>query len=99
MINISNDQLTVAINEKGAELQSVQLNGLEYLWQADAKYWGKHAPVLFPVVGELRDGKYFFEGREYKLARHGFARDKIFKAEQTSGTSVTFALQDDAETL
>jgi galactose mutarotase-like enzyme len=99
MIYISNEQLTVTINEKGAELQSVQLNGLEYLWQADGKYWGKHSPVLFPVVGELRDGKYFFEGREYRLSRHGFARDKIFKAEQTSETSVTLTLQDDAETL
>jgi galactose mutarotase-like enzyme len=99
MIYISNDQIKVTISEKGAELQSVQLNGLEYLWQADGKYWGKHSPVLFPVVGELRDGKYFFEGREYKLSRHGFARDKIFKAEQTSGISAIFTLQNDAETL
>ncbi len=46
MIYISNNQLTVTINEKGAELQSVQLNGLEYLWQADGKYWGKHSPIV-----------------------------------------------------
>ena len=60
MIQISNDQLTVAIHEKGAELQSIQLNGMEYLWQADPKYWGKHSPVLFPIVGELKGWQIYF---------------------------------------
>jgi len=46
MITISNDKLSVIVSEKGAELQSLQYNGLEYLWQAEAS-WPKHAPVLF----------------------------------------------------
>ena len=50
MVGINNDKLAVIINEKGAELQSMRLNGNEYLWQADAAYWGKHSPVLFPIV-------------------------------------------------
>ena len=99
MIQLANKQLVVTINEKGAELQSTQLNGLEYLWQADAKYWGKHSPVLFPIVGELKDGKYIFNGKEYFLPRHGFARDKIFEVEQTSETSATFSLHSNDETL
>ena len=79
MIQLNNDHLAISINEKGAELQSVQLNKLEYLWQADPDYWSKHSPVLFPIVGELKDGKYTFDNKEYHLSRHGFARDKIFE--------------------
>jgi galactose mutarotase-like enzyme len=99
MIQIANSQLTVRVNEKGAELQSIQLNGLEYLWQADIKYWGKHSPVLFPIVGELKDGKYIFDNKEYALSRHGFARDKVFEAKQTSEASVILTLRSTIETL
>ncbi|KAA9036510.1 aldose 1-epimerase family protein [Ginsengibacter hankyongi] len=99
MIQIANEQLVVIITDKGAELQSIQLNGLEYLWQADAQYWGKHSPILFPIVGELKDGKYIFDRKEYFLPRHGFARDKIFEVEQTSETSATFTLHSSDETL
>ena len=99
MIQIENDHLVVRINEKGAELQSVQLNALEYLWQADPNYWGKHAPVLFPIIGELKDGKYIFENKEYHLPRHGFARDKMFEATQTSSSSAIFTLHNNADTL
>ena len=99
MIQISNDRLSVIVNEKGAELQSIQLNGLEYLWQADAKHWSKHSPVLFPIVGELKDGKYIFNNKEYFLSRHGFARDKMFEAKQTSDSSAIFTLHSNNETL
>jgi len=99
MIQIKNDHLAVAISEKGAELQSIQLNALEYLWQADPNYWAKHSPVLFPIIGELKDGKYIFDNKEYHLPRHGFARDKIFEAKQTSDTSAIFTLHSNADTL
>jgi|SRR6185437_15731541 len=99
MIQLKSDHLAVAISEKGAELQSIQLNALEYLWQADPNYWAKHSPVLFPIIGELKDGKYIFDSKEYHLPRHGFARDKIFEAKQTSDTSAIFTLHSNAETL
>src|SRR5665213_3258056 len=99
MIQIENDHLVVRINKKGAELQSVQLNALEYLWQADPNYWSKHAPVLFPIIGELKDGKYLFKNKEYHLPRHGFARDKMFEATQTSSSSAIFTLHSNEETL
>lgn len=95
MITISNDHLSAKISEKGAELQSLQYKNIEYMWQANPAWWAKHSPILFPVIGELKDGKYIFEGREYSMPRHGFARDKIFQASQTSATSVTFMLNDD----
>ncbi|HVZ96143.1 MAG TPA: aldose 1-epimerase family protein [Chitinophagaceae bacterium] len=99
MITIKNNDLTAIISDKGAELQSLRANGIEYLWQARPEFWAKHSPVLFPVVGELKNGFYIFDNREYKLSRHGFARDKIFRAEQRSATSAIFTLQSDEETL
>jgi len=99
MIQLTNGDLAVSIQEKGAELQSLQLNGLEYLWQANAAHWSKHSPVLFPIVGALKDGKYFFNNKEYKLSRHGFARDKTFEAEKTSPASAVFTLRSDEQTL
>lgn len=99
MIKIENDHLVIKISEKGAELQSIQLNALEYLWQADPNYWSKHSPVLFPVIGELKDGKYIFDNKEYHLPRHGFVRDKTFEAKHTSDTSAIFTLHSNADTL
>lgn len=99
MIQLHNDKLAVTINEKGAELQSLQLNGIEYLWQANAAYWGKHAPVLFPIVGELKDGNYIFNNKQYKLSRHGFARDKMFEASQQNETSAVLSLKSNKDTL
>jgi galactose mutarotase-like enzyme len=99
MVQIEDDHLVARINENGAELQSIKLDGREYLWQGDPAYWGKHAPVLFPIIGELKDGKYIFDNKEYHLPRHGFARDNQFEAKQTSLASATFTLLSNAETL
>lgn len=99
MIQLQNNKLSVAVSEKGAELQSLQLNNVEYLWQADAAFWGKHSPVLFPIIGELKDGKYIFDNKEYKLSRHGFARDKMFEVTASSQTQAIFSLKSDESTL
>ena len=99
MIQLQNNKLSVAVSEKGAELQSLQLNNVEYLWQADAAFWGKHSPVLFPIIGELKDGKYIFDNKEYKLSRHGFARDKAFGVTASSQTQAIFSLKSDESTL
>ena len=56
MITLQNDVLlAVEINELGAQLHSIKRrdNGLEYLWQGDARSWGRQAPILFPFVGRV----------------------------------------------
>jgi galactose mutarotase-like enzyme len=58
----------------------------------DAAYWGKHSPVLFPIVGSLKDNTYFYEEKAYQLGRHGFARDSIFEIETQTEDTVTFLL-------
>ena len=101
MFTLENDNLKVTISAKGAELQSIynKHTKLEYLWSGDPKFWAKKSPVLFPIVGELKDGKYIFNNKEYKLPRHGFARDKTFEAEQKDSTCAVFTLKSDEKTF
>lgn len=80
LYHLSNAYLSLAVDTMGAELQSLYAvaEQREYIWQADAAYWGKHAPVLFPIVGALKGGGYTYKGQPFKLAKHGFARDQQF---------------------
>ncbi|GAA4302713.1 aldose 1-epimerase family protein [Compostibacter hankyongensis] len=100
MITLRNEKLQVRIHPKGAELQSLFGTGTqtEYLWKGDPAYWGKHSPVLFPVIGALRNDRYRYNGREYTLPRHGFARDLLFTPEETAGHMANFVLHSSAET-
>ena len=96
---LKNEQLQVVVSEHGAELQSIlDAEGKEYLWQGDPKYWGRRSPILFPIVCGLWDDCYRLDGYEYKMARHGFARDMDFKLINKTDTKVTFALEDSPET-
>jgi len=91
---LSNGIITIAVSPNGAELTSIKKDatGREYLWQADPKYWKRHSPVLFPIVGSVWDGEYRSKGqkgvlqagepyveRSFKLGQHGFARDMVFQ--------------------
>ncbi len=100
MITLQNETLTAVIANKGAELQQLKHNhtGIDYLWSGDAAYWGKHSPVLFPIVGGLKDDTYFYNGHQYHLPRHGFARDRDFAVQQLSSSEAVFSLQDDERT-
>ncbi|WP_129717028.1 aldose 1-epimerase family protein [Pedobacter sp. SYP-B3415] len=96
MIQIQNDRLSASFAEKGAELQRLtgKTNAYEYLWSGNPAFWGKHSPVLFPVVGALKNDTYSFEGRSYQLSRHGFARDMDFDTKVINDTEVCFTLSD-----
>lgn len=97
---IKNNMLEVTISSKGAEVQSVKgvHSGHEYMWQADPKVWKRHAPVLFPIVGRLKNDEYTYQGKTYHLTQHGFARDREFEVENQTNESITFLLKDDAQT-
>lgn len=98
MVQIENDHLRIQVSEKGAELQSIysKETGLEYLWNGDIAFWGKRSPVLFPIVGGLKNNAYQYEGKTYELARHGFAREKNFTVTSNETGSISFTLQSDA---
>ncbi|KAF2517567.1 aldose 1-epimerase family protein [Flavobacterium salilacus subsp. salilacus] len=93
LITLSNTKLSATINPKGAELISLKDDkGTEYMWEGNPDFWGKHSPVLFPIVGTLKDNKYSYNGTTYTLPRHGFARDNVFTVKEQREDSVTFSL-------
>ncbi len=100
MVTIENELLKVVIAPKGAELQSLysKMTGLEYLWSGDPAFWSKRSPVLFPIVGSLKDNSYLFQGKTYSLPRHGFARDMEFEMEKQGGKEAIFLLRSNEET-
>lgn len=101
MITLSNDALTITINELGAELTSVIDNktGYEFLWQGDPAFWNRQAPVLFPNIGVFKDDTYQYQGKDYSMGRHGFARDKQFVAQNVTANSASFYIKSDEQTL
>ena len=96
---LKNGTLTVAILHKGAELCSIKMGEQEFIWDADPNVWVKHSPVLFPIVGSLKNDKYTFENNSYYLARHGFARDMDFELIASSEIFASFLLKSSVETL
>lgn len=101
MYTIENDQLSVSINAKGAELQRIYSKDyqLEYMWSGDPAFWGKHSPILFPVVGTLKKDQYYFHDKAYQLSRHGFAREMEFSASNQNAASIVFTLESNEKTL
>lgn len=96
---ISNPNLTAQINHFGAELCSIKNSeDKEYIWEGNPVFWGKHSPILFPIVGTLKNNSYNYNGKEYQLSRHGFARDMKFELVMKSENSATFCLISSIET-
>lgn len=98
VVTIQNGELSASIDSKGAQLMSLALAGNEYLWQGDPRWWAKRAPILFPIVGSLRDGRAVSEQGEISLRRHGFARDVEHEVVARDESSVTFEIRDTPQT-
>lgn len=98
LTKLSNNEIEVEISTLGAELRSIIKDGVQLLWQGDPAFWKGRAPVLFPICGGLKDGKYIFDGVEYNLPRHGFARNMEFELEQSSEDKAVFLLKSNNET-
>ena len=97
---LKNKYLTVAVDDRGAELRSVKRNadGRELLWQADPAYWKRTSPVLFPFVGGTKEKTYYYKGKKYAAAQHGFARDMVFALRSQTEDEILFDLTDTEET-
>ena len=97
---LENSELRVEIDSFGAEIKSVKskATGQEYIWCGDPAFWGRTAPVLFPFVGGCNNHKYTFEGKDYPIPSHGFARDMEHEVVKSSDTEIYFSLKDSAST-
>lgn len=95
---LENEFFTAAVSEMGAELQSLKLKVIddEYIWQGDPEVWSGHSPLLFPVVGRLKDDSYIYECKKYTLGKHGFARKTRFNVERISGDHLKMFLKSGA---
>lgn len=98
---LKNEFLSITVNDFGAELSSIvsTQTGRSYLWNADETYWNRHSPILFPIVGNLKEKCYWYNGQEYSMSQHGFARDMDFECIETSETSIKHRLTSTAETM
>ena len=101
MQTLKNDVIEITVSERGAELQSIKTlaDNHDYLFNGDPKYWDFRSPLLFPVEGKLRDGKYRYEGQEFELPNHGFARTSAFELSKSGKDYVSYTLSSSEETL
>lgn len=95
---ITNGIITAEIDTLGGQLVSLKKNNVEYMWQRDAEYWSGCAPILFPVVGRLRNGILTIKGKDYPMPKHGFARDSVMTVVNKNEKSVKFKLKSSDET-
>lgn len=98
---IKNKFIKAKIKSFGAELNSLQKidDNLEYIWQGDSKYWARHSPILFPIVGRLKNDSYFYKNQKFNMSQHGFARDKEFEIINQSDDFIEFRLCSDEKSL
>ena len=98
---IKNEFLTVSAENEGAQPLSIKKTGdpCEYLWQGDPQFWNRRAPILFPIVGTLKNNQYTIQGKTYTLPIHGFARNKDFALFCKNENSLVFRLTEDEQTL
>jgi len=101
MQSIQNNHLKITAKKAGAELTSIlkKASNKEYLWQADPTYWGRHAPILFPIVGKLKDDTYYLGKKAYTMKQHGLARNLDFQLVENDGYSLCYELKSTKQTL
>ena len=101
LYNLENEFLNITAHEHGGELHSIKskLDNTEFLWNGNPEYWKYHAPILFPIVGKVRDGKYKVDGKTFELPQHGLARTSEFTLSNKTDNSISFKLKYSDESL
>lgn len=98
---LKNEFISITVNDFGAELSAINSTktGRSYLWNANEAYWKRHSPVLFPIVGSLKGKSFHYNGKEYPMSQHGFARDMEFNCIEVTETSIKHRLISNMETM
>ena len=98
MYEISNGIINVGVNTFGAELEYVKINNINILWKKN-NLWNAQSPVLFPVIGALKDGYYSYEGKRYEMQPHGFVKDMYFEVAHLDKNKIILLKKFNDETL
>ena len=100
LITLKNQGYTVSLETVGGELKSYKNEtGKEYVWNSDPDFWPRSSPLLFPSIGNLRNGKTNINGQEYEICKHGFVRDMEMGYEMEGDSKITFSCEYNEETL
>ena len=94
-ITISNRDICVEISLMGAEIKNIKKSGKERLWKGDPKFWPQSAPILFPICGSLRNDTFRYKDRQYRLPKHGFAKQCEFCVQSVDKDRAVFLLCSD----
>lgn len=97
--SIQNSEITVTINSIGAELISLKKENREYIWQGAKDMWSHHSPILFPIVGGLKDNEFIYKNKTYSLPKHGFASKSDFALKKQSSNELIFELINTSSTM
>ena len=95
---IAQGRVSAAVDSAGAQLMSLTLDGGEYLWQRDEAFWPRCAPVLFPIVGNLRDDRADSAQGEIRFGRHGLARNYEHELIEQADDHLTYELRSSEDT-
>lgn len=91
---LKNEYYEATFASCGAEMISLKnADGRELLWQnTTGKGWSDHAPILFPLCGNIKDKKGIYKGTSYPIAQHGFALRSEFTLKEKSNDRIVFEL-------
>ncbi|WP_195972932.1 aldose 1-epimerase family protein [Clostridium thermobutyricum] len=98
---LENSNIKITASPFGGELHNLtsKIDGAEFLWNGNEEFWKYHAPILFPIVGKVKDNKYIVEENTYSLPQHGLARISEFNMIKKTDTSIIFSLPYSNKTL
>ena len=99
MVFLKNNYLEVTLANKGAEIIKIvgQEDHINYMWRRDPIQWANSAPILFPIVGALKNNECRIDGKVYSMTQHGFSRHNEYVANQISDEEVVFTLTSNEE--
>lgn len=100
MYILENDDLIIESKSSGAELTRIYSKkyNKEILWNGDKMHWARQSPVLFPIVGRLKENETLIEDEVYRMNQHGFARDMDFDVINKDSNSITYKLTSNEST-
>lgn len=96
--SIASTNYKLLINSQGAELAGLYWKDLDHNWIWSGESWKRHAPLLFPIVGRLKNDRYTINQKPYELTQHGFARDMEFSVVDSSASEITLKLSSSEKT-
>ena len=101
LYSLENDFIKIIASNHGGELHNItgKKDNTEFLWNGNPDFWKYHSPILFPIVGKVKNGEYRVDGKTYELPQHGLARISEFETILSEKNKIAFQLNYSEDTL